>query len=124
LINHLIAGRRYRDHAGNILGLAFLTQNLIDLGFALHGSPPAEFFMEWRDLPPGDASPQAAADGGGRYRALVMGKARGQQAARSGRHKTATPRHNPRWTNCNGGDRVNHPRYRDFATIPVADFLQ
>ncbi|MBR1273384.1 hypothetical protein [Bradyrhizobium sp. AUGA SZCCT0283] len=22
------------------------------------------------------------------------------------------------------GDRLNHPRYRDFAMIPVADFLQ
>ena len=43
LINHLVAGRRHRDHAGNLLGLAFLTQNLIDLGFALHGSPPALF---------------------------------------------------------------------------------
>ena len=43
LINHLAAGRRHRDHAGNFLGLAFLTQNLIDLGFALHGSPPALF---------------------------------------------------------------------------------
>ena len=63
LINHLIAGRRHRDHAGNFLGLAFLTQNLIDLGFALHGSPPALIFMEWRDLPPGRLIPQATADG-------------------------------------------------------------
>jgi hypothetical protein len=36
-------------------------------------------FMEWRDLPPGHAIPQAAADGGGRCRALVMGKVRGRR---------------------------------------------
>ena len=65
LINHLIAGRRHRDHAGNFLGLAFLTQNLVDLGFALHGSPPALFLWKWRDLPPGRAIPQALADGAG-----------------------------------------------------------
>ena len=60
LINHLAAGRRHRDHAGNLLGLALLTQNLIDLGFALHGSPPVLIFMEWCDLPPGRAIRQAA----------------------------------------------------------------
>ena len=37
LIDHLLAGRGHRDHAGNFLGVAFLTQNLIDLSFALHG---------------------------------------------------------------------------------------
>src|SRR5712672_1343832 len=58
-INHLAAGRRHRDHAGDLFGLAFLTQNLIDLGFALHGSPPALIFMEWRDLPPAGAIRQA-----------------------------------------------------------------
>ena len=47
LIDHLIAGRGHRDHAGNFLGVAFLTQNLIDLGFALHGSPPDLFL--WSD---------------------------------------------------------------------------
>jgi hypothetical protein len=31
---------------------------------------------------------------------------------------------NPRWMMGSGGDRLNHPRYRDFATIPVTDFLQ
>src|SRR6185436_1091255 len=37
LIDHLIAGRGHRDHAGNFLRLTLLTQNLIDLSFALHG---------------------------------------------------------------------------------------
>ena len=46
LIDHLLAGRGHRDHAGNLLGLAFLTQNLIDLSFALHGVASACFFME------------------------------------------------------------------------------
>jgi hypothetical protein len=83
--------------------------------------------MEWRDLPPGHAIPQAAADGGGQCRALVMGRwARrvGGQGARPGRHKTATLRYNWWWTKRATGDRLNHPRYRDFAMIPVADFLQ
>ena len=44
LIDHFIAGRGHCDHAGNFLGLAFLTQNLIDLSFALHGSPPVYFY--------------------------------------------------------------------------------
>jgi hypothetical protein len=52
-----------------------------------------------------------------------MGK-RGGQGSQVDPHKTATPRRNPRWTKGNGRDRLNHPRYRDFATIPVADFLQ
>ena len=127
LINHLAAGRRHRDHAGNLLGLAFLTQNLIDLGFALHGSPPALIFMEWRDLPPGRLIPQATADGRCRCRDLVMGKGawsgvgRGRGSIRTKLQHLAA---NLRWTACNGGDRLNHPRYRDFATIPVADFLQ
>jgi hypothetical protein len=37
LVDHLIAGRRHRDHAGNLFCLAFLTQNLVDLSLALHG---------------------------------------------------------------------------------------
>jgi hypothetical protein len=35
--------------------------------------------MEWRDLPPGHAIRQAAAVGGGRCHAFVMGKRRGQR---------------------------------------------
>jgi len=61
------------------LGLAFLTQNLIDLGFALHRSLQLSFFMEVERFPPGHAIPQAAADGGGQCRALVMGKVRGRR---------------------------------------------
>ena len=61
LIDHLIAGRRHRDHAGNLLGLAFLTQNLIDLGFALHGSPPVLFLWSGAIFLPAAAIPQAAA---------------------------------------------------------------
>jgi hypothetical protein len=123
LINHLAASRRHRDHAGNLLGLAFLTQNLIDLGFALHGLLQLCFLWKWINLPPAALIPQATADGRRRCRALVMGKRRGQ-GRRSIRHQTATPRRNPRWTKCNGGDPNRHPRYRDFATIPDADFLQ
>jgi hypothetical protein len=44
--------------------------------------------------------------------------------ARYGRHKTATLRYNWRWMKRPTGDRLNHPRYRDFAMIPAADFLQ
>ena len=61
LIDHLIAGRGHRDHAGNLLGLAFLTQNLIDLSFALHGVTSRLIFLECADLPPGCAIPQARA---------------------------------------------------------------
>ena len=74
----------------------FLTQNLIDLSFALHGSPPGLIFMEWRDLPPGRAIPQAAADGRCRCRDLVMA-ARGGQRWRGMAAQTATPGHNRRW---------------------------
>ena len=37
LIDHFLARRGHGDHAGNLLGVAFLTQHLIDLSFALHG---------------------------------------------------------------------------------------
>jgi hypothetical protein len=80
--------------------------------------------MEWRDLPPGRLIPQALVDPAVAASRSSDGQAAWAAGRISLRHKTATPRHNPRWTNCNGGDRVNHPRYRDFATIPVADFLQ
>jgi len=50
--------------------------------------------MERCDLPPGPAMRQAAADGGGRCRALVMGEADGQRCRGMGR-QTATLRHNP-----------------------------
>jgi hypothetical protein len=36
----------------------------------------------------------------------------------------ATPHRILRWKTGNGRDRIHHPRYRDFATIPAADFLQ
>jgi hypothetical protein len=39
-------------------------------------------------------------------------------------HKTATPGRNPPVWRRYGGDRLNHPRYRDFATIPEAVFFQ
>ena len=74
LVDHLAAGRCHRDHAGNLPGLALLTQNLIDLRFALHGSPPFCFLWKWNDLPPGRVIPQAAAEGRRRCRDLVMGK--------------------------------------------------
>jgi len=50
--------------------------------------------MECRDLPPGHAIPQAAADGGERCRALVMGEADGRRCRGVG-HQTATLRRNP-----------------------------
>ena len=98
LINHLIAGRRHRDHAGNLLGLAFLTQNLVDLGFALHGSPPALFLWSGAIFLPAVRSRKR------RPTAAAMSRSRdGQGGVGSGgavgRHKTATLRHNPRWTN-------------------------
>src|SRR5882724_2663564 len=37
LVDHLFPACGDRDNAGNFLGLTLLTQNLIDLGFALHG---------------------------------------------------------------------------------------
>jgi hypothetical protein len=80
--------------------------------------------MEWRDLPPGHAIPQAAADGGGQCRALVMGKVPGWRWRGMEGHKTATLRYNWRWMKRPTGDRLNHPRYRDFAMIPAAAFLQ
>jgi hypothetical protein len=54
-------------------------QNLIDLGFALHGNLPPDFLCEWNDLPPAAPIRQAGADGGGRCRYLVMGKEGGQR---------------------------------------------
>ena len=57
LVDHLFAVRGDRDHAGNFLGLALLPQDLIDLGFALHGCPPVIF--EAPDFPPGRDWPQA-----------------------------------------------------------------
>ena len=61
LIDHLTAGRGHRDHAGNLLGLAFLTQNLIDLGFALHGVTSRFVFMECAIFLPAGAISQAPA---------------------------------------------------------------
>jgi hypothetical protein len=49
---------------------------------------------------------------------------RGQGAREPSETKLQHLAANLRWTACNGGDRLNHPRYRDFATIPAADFLQ
>ena len=48
LIDHLIAVGRHRDHAGNLPGVAFLAQHLIDLSLALHGSPPDLLLIEVR----------------------------------------------------------------------------
>ena len=117
LIDHLAAGRRHRDHAGNLLGLALLTQNLIDLGFALHGSPPVLFLWSGAIFLP-------AVRSGKRPRRMSRSRdGQGWAAVRVRRHKTATPRRNRRWMRRYGGDRLNHPRYRDFATIPEADFF-
>jgi hypothetical protein len=80
--------------------------------------------MEWRDLPPGRLIPQAAALSRRGCRDLVMGRGREQGWRGSIRTKLQHLAANLRWTACNGGDRLNHPRYRDFATIPAADFLQ
>ena len=44
LIDHLTCRSQPSRPRRNFLRLAFLTQNLIDLGFALHGSPPALIF--------------------------------------------------------------------------------
>jgi hypothetical protein len=49
-----------------------LTQNLIDLGFALHGSPPDLFLWSGSDLPPGSLIPQPQTKGRRRCRDLVM----------------------------------------------------
>ena len=46
LIDHVVAGRGDRDDAGNFLGVAFLTQNLIDLSFALHGVASRFIFLK------------------------------------------------------------------------------
>jgi len=80
--------------------------------------------MEWRDLPPGRAIPQATALNRHGCRDLVMGKGAWAGAVGSIRTKLQHLAANLRWTARNGGDRLNHPRYRDFATIPAADFLQ
>ena len=44
LIDHLLAVGGHRDHAGNLLGVAFLAQHLIDLSLALHGVTSRLFF--------------------------------------------------------------------------------
>ena len=95
LVNHLAPGRRHRDHAGDFLGLAFLTQNLVDLGFALHGSPPDLFLWSGAiflpALHPASVQPTGAGD------VAIWRWARPWAAvARSARHKTATLRHKPR----------------------------
>jgi hypothetical protein len=76
--------------------------------------------MEWCDLPPAGAIRQA-------FEKIppTMSPVRGAGGHRTtARHKTATLGGNPRWTKRYAGDRLNHPRYRDFAMIPAADFLQ
>ena len=84
LIDHLIAGRRHRDHAGNLLGLAFLTQHLIDLSFALHGSPPDLFFWSRAIFLPAARSRKRA------RRAAAMSRARdGQRVGRRWRGRAA-----------------------------------
>ena len=51
LVDHLFAVGGHCDHAGNFLGVAFLAQHLIDLSFALHGSPPVIFLKSPIFLP-------------------------------------------------------------------------
>jgi len=66
--------------------------------------------MEWCDLPPGHAIGQAAAsDVVHSWWARRVGRGDGVG------HKTATPCRKPQKTTRNAGDRLNHPRYRDFA---------
>ncbi len=122
LIDHLAAGGRHRDHAGDFLGLAFLTQNLVDLGFALHGSPPDLFLWSGAIFLPAMPSRKRSSIRRWRCRDLVVGGA--WAAGRIPRHKTATLRRKPRRMGRYAGDRLNHPRYRDFAMIPEADFFQ
>jgi hypothetical protein len=47
-INHVRVVRRQRDNTGNFHGVAFLAQDLVDLGFALHGVPPEIFVLRPR----------------------------------------------------------------------------
>jgi hypothetical protein len=80
--------------------------------------------MECDDLPPGHAIPQAAADGGGQCRALVMGNVPGRRWRGMEGTKLQHFAVNHGGQGAARGDRLNHPRYRDFALIPVADFFQ
>jgi len=80
--------------------------------------------MECRDLPPASAIRQAALAGGGQCRALVMRKTGGQiVAARAAAQNCNTPPQLAADT-ASTRDRLNHPRYRDFAMIPAAAFFQ
>jgi hypothetical protein len=45
LIDNFLAVGSHCDHAGNLLGVAFRTQNLIDLSFALHGVTSGFIFL-------------------------------------------------------------------------------
>ena len=108
LVDHLIAGRGHRDHAGNFLGLAFLTQNLIDLSFALHGVASRLFFWSARSSSR-RRDPASASRASARCRDLVMGRWRGQDFGEAAT-QTATLGHNLRWMSCNAGDRSGHPR--------------
>jgi hypothetical protein len=75
-------------------------------------------FVERCDLPPSHAIPQAVEK-------IPPTMSRGADGRRTTtRHQTATLGGNPRWTKRYAGDRLNHPRYRDFATIPEAVFFQ
>jgi len=80
-------------------------------------------FMEWRDLPPGRAFRQAFVD-----RAPAVSQSNSEEAWAMGqmspRHKTATLRRKPWGMGRYAGDRLNHPRYRDFAMIPETGFFQ
>jgi len=80
--------------------------------------------MEWCDLPPGHAIPQAFLDPARVVRRSGVGRSRGGAGAALPRHKTATLRRKPLGMGRYAGDRLNHPRYRDFAMIPEADFFQ
>ena len=86
LIDHFLAGRGHRDHAGNFPGVAFLTQHLIDLSFALAWRPSRLIFLKSADLPPGRGFPQARGRAGCRGRDLVM--LRGGNGVERGRTAT------------------------------------
>ena len=64
LIDHLLAGRGHRDHAGNFFGVAFLAQHLIDLELCFAWVTSRLFFEAGRSSSR-RLAPQAGAAGCG-----------------------------------------------------------
>jgi hypothetical protein len=109
LIDHLFAVRGHGDHAGNLLGVAFLTQQLIDLSLALHGVT-SRLFFERGDLLPGCLFPQACVAGRRAGRGVVMNAG---GAERRGSDRTATLAIICGELACIVGDLKGYPRYLD-----------